>query len=98
MPLGAKVGVGPDDSVLDGEPAPPKKGGHSPPIFGPCLLWTNGWIDQGATWYGGRSRLRPRCVRRGPSSPLRKGAQPPNFRPMSIAVKQSPMSVTAEHL
>jgi len=25
--------------------------GVQPPIFGPCLLWTNGWLDQDATWY-----------------------------------------------
>jgi len=27
-----------------------------------------------------------------------KGAQPPNFRPVSVVVKRSPISVTAEHL
>jgi len=30
--------------------------------------------------------------------PSRKGAQPPNFRPMSIVAKRSPISATAEHL
>jgi len=40
-------------------------------------LWTNGWMDQGATWYAGRPRPRPHCVRWGPSSPSSKGAQPP---------------------
>jgi len=29
MPLGMEVGLGPGDFVLDGDPAPPKKG-HSP--------------------------------------------------------------------
>ena len=52
----------------------PSKKGHSPhPILGPCLLWLNGWMDQDATWYGGTPRPRRRCVRRGPSCPL-KGA------------------------
>jgi len=39
MPLCTEVGLGPDDIVLDGDPAPPKKG-HStpPPLFGPCLF------------------------------------------------------------
>jgi len=23
------------------------------PIFGLCLLWPNGWMDQDATWYRG---------------------------------------------
>jgi len=40
MPLGREVDLGPGDTVLDGDPAPPK--GDSPPIFGPCLLWPNG--------------------------------------------------------
>ena len=42
------------------------------PIFGPCLLWPNGWMDEDATWYGSRSRPRPHCVRQGPSSPPHK--------------------------
>jgi len=50
-----------------GTQLPPQKG-HSHPIFGPCLLWPNGWMDQDATWYGGRPRPRPNCVRWGPSS------------------------------
>ena len=35
MPLGTEVGIGPDDVVLDGDPAlPPQKGGRAPsPIF-----------------------------------------------------------------
>jgi len=31
-----------------------RRGSHSftckTPIFGPCLLWPNGWMDQDATW------------------------------------------------
>jgi len=56
MPLGMEVGLGPGDFVLDGTQLLSEKG-HSPhPIFGPCLLWPNGWMDQDATWYGGKSR------------------------------------------
>ena len=47
--LGMEVDLGPDDIMLDGDPAPPK--GVQPPIFGPCLLWPNGCMDQDATWY-----------------------------------------------
>jgi len=66
----------PGDIVLDEDPGPPKRG-TVPPIFGPCLLWPNGWMDQDATWYGGRPRPRQlHCVRWVPSSPP-KGAQPP---------------------
>ena len=60
--------------------------GHIVPIFVPFLLWTNGWMDQDATLYGGRPRPRPHCVRRGPSLttgeqllPEKKGHSPPIF-------------------
>jgi len=68
---------------------PPKKGGTAvplPTIFGPCLLWSNGWMDQDATWYGGRPRPRQHSVRWGPSSvPKRRTA--PRFRLMSGVAK-----------
>ena len=65
MALGMEVGLG---------------AGHIVPIFVPFLLWTNGWMDQDATLYGGRPRPRPHCVRRGPiSSTPRKGTATPLF-------------------
>ena len=65
--------------VLDGDPAPPKRRSSFPPLFGPCLLWPNGWMDQHATWYGGWPRPRRHCVRWGPSYPYGKGTAPPLF-------------------
>jgi len=50
MPLGVEVGLGPGHIVLDGIQLP-LKGGTAFPLFGPCLLWLNGWMDQGATRY-----------------------------------------------
>ena len=44
MPLDVEVGLGPDDIVLDGDPASPSQKGEEPapsPIFGPCVLWPN---------------------------------------------------------
>jgi len=38
IPLVKEVGLGPGDIVLDGDPAPP--------LFGPCLLWSNGRPSQ----------------------------------------------------
>jgi len=38
----------PGHIVLDGDSAPPKRGTASP-VFGPCLLWPNDWMDQDAT-------------------------------------------------
>jgi len=64
MKLGTDVGLG--HTVLDGDPAlTPAKKGAQPPIFGPHLLWTNGWMDKDATWYGDRRRPRRHCVRWG---------------------------------
>jgi len=86
MARGMEVGLGPGDFVLDGDSAPPTKKTHSPyPIFGSFLLWPNDWMDQTATWYGGRRRRRRRFLRRGPSSPKRGTA--PSYRPMPIVAK-----------
>jgi len=80
MSLGMKVGVGPGDIVFDGDPAPPLKGAQPPPpIFSPCLLWSDSWIDQDATWYRGRPQTRQHCVTWGPSFPLKRGIAPPVF-------------------
>ena len=40
--------LSPGDIVLDGDPAPPKKGGTAapPPHFGPCLLWPINHLSQ----------------------------------------------------
>jgi len=78
IPLGIEVGLGPGHVVLVGDPAPPPKKGTLP-IFGRCLLWPNAWIDQDTTWYGGRFRPRPHCVRWGPSSPHLKRGIAPHF-------------------
>jgi len=55
MPLGTEVGVGPDDIVLDGDPAPlPKKGPEPPfPNFWPMSIVANqtvGWIKMHLAW------------------------------------------------
>jgi len=64
MALGTEVGLGPGHIVLDGDPAPLHKRGQSPPptIFGPFLLWSNGWMHQDVTWFGGMAQLRRLCV------------------------------------
>jgi len=58
MALGLEVGLAPVHIVLDGDTAPLPTKGQSPPIFGPSLLWLNGWMHQDATWYGGRPQPR----------------------------------------
>ena len=80
MPFGMEVGLGQGNFVLDGDPAPlPKRGQSPPPVFGPCLLWPNGWMDQDGTWCGSGPWSRPHCVRWGPNSPLQKTGQSPQF-------------------
>jgi len=83
MALAMEVGLGLVHIVLDGDRAPhPKKGGRAPlPIFGPSLLWPNGWMQQGATWHGGRPQPRRLC-KMGTQPPTPKGAEPhPIFGP-----------------
>jgi len=91
MSLGMELGLGPGDFVLNGDPAlSSPKGGQSLPIFGPCLLWPNGWMDEGGTWHGGRPQPRRLFVRWGPSPlPPKGGGDPlPNVRPISIVAKR----------
>jgi len=84
MPLDTEVGLGPGDIVVDGDPDLPKRG-TTAPTFGPCLLLPNGWMDQDATWYGDRPRLRPhRPMLDGDPSLPKKGAQPPIFGPCLV--------------
>jgi len=81
MPLGMEVGLSPGDFVLDGDPAsPPQKGGGAPsPIFGQCLWWPNGWMDQGGI--GMEVGLGPgHIVPDGDPAHLpKKGTELPNF-------------------
>jgi len=42
-----EVGLGPGDFVLDSDSTPLPKKRRSPPIFGPFLLWPNGWMPLG---------------------------------------------------
>jgi len=46
MSLGEELGLGPDDFVLDGDPAPLPKKGAEPPNFRPTFysVKTAGWI------------------------------------------------------
>jgi len=56
-----------------GTQPPTPKGAEPHPIFGPCLLWPNGCMDQDDTWCGRRPRPTQHCVRCGPSYPQKKG-------------------------
>jgi len=46
MKLGMEAGLGPGHIMLDGDPARPSPlKAAQPPIFGPCPLWPNGWMN-----------------------------------------------------
>ena len=67
MKLGMQVGLGPGHFVLDGDTAPLPKEAHPllPPKFlaNICCGQMAGWMDQDATWYGGRPRPTRHYVR-----------------------------------
>jgi len=46
---------------------PSQKGDTAASQFSAHVLWSNGWMDQGATLYRGRIWLSPHCGRWGPS-------------------------------
>ena len=55
------------------EPSPPKK-------IGPCLLWPNGWMDQGGTWHEGTPQLGDFVLDGDPVPLPKKGTEPtPQF-------------------
>jgi len=87
MKLGMQVGLGPGHIVLDGTQLPLPRGAL-PPIFGPCLLWQNGWMDQDGTWHGGGSGPGHIVLDGDLGTPPKKGAEVPNFRTISIVAKR----------
>ena len=81
MPLDTEVNLGPGNIVLGTQLPSPKAA--QPPIFGPCLLWPNGWMDYGdyaATWHGSRPQTGQHRVGWVPRF-AQKGAKCPIFGP-----------------
>jgi len=79
MPLRTEVGLGPSHVVLDGDPAPPKEA--QSPIFGPCLLWPSGWMDQDTTWYEVGLGPGDIVLDGDPAAPYGKSHRSPHFWP-----------------
>jgi len=85
MPLAMEVGRGAGDFVFDGDPATPENRAlPSHLIFGPCLLWPNGWMDEDATWYTSRPRPMPHIILDGVAALREGGTAAPLFPAMSI--------------
>jgi len=100
MKLGKQVGLGADHIVLDGDPAPLPPKGHSPQFSAHiCCGQMAGWSKMPL---GREVGLGPVDIVLDvdAATPPQKGrnSPPPNFRPMSIVAKRSPISATAEHL
>jgi len=112
MPLGKEVGLGPGDTVLDGDPDPPRKVAHHNPTFRPMSIVTKQspiaataefcCIVFLSIWI---KMPLAKEVGLGPGDTVLHGDpdpprayQPPTFRPMSIVTKRSPISATAELL
>ena len=78
MPLCIAVGLGPDDFMLDGDPAYTflENWGRAPSNFRPISIVVKRLqyrcMHQDATWYGGRTRPWRLYVRWGPRSPPQK--------------------------
>jgi len=88
MKLGMEVGLGPGHTYFSK--------GAQPPQFSACLLWPNGWVIKMPL--GREVGLGPgHIVLDGDPAHLPQRGTP-NFRPMSILAKQSPISATSEHL
>jgi len=65
-----------------GTSSPPQKGGRAlSPIFGPCLLWPNSWMDQDGTWHGGQFPAHFYCSQTAGciKMPLGMGLSPGDF-------------------
>ena len=87
MKLGMAVGLGPGHIVLDGDPSPPPPKGHSPQFLAHVYCGQMaGWIKMplGMEVGSGPGDI---VLDGDPALPL-KGAQLPNFRPMSIVAKR----------
>jgi len=90
--------VGPVGHIVLETQLPLPKGAQ-PPIFTPCLLWRNGWMDRSATWYEGRRRPRHIVLDGDPAPPpKKKEAHPPIFGPRLLWPNDSPISATARVL
>jgi len=96
---GMQVDLGPGHIVLDGDPAPPpqKRARAPPPILAHvCCGQTAGCIKMPL---GTKVGLGPgRIVLHEDQAPPLKRGTAPNFLPMSIVAKRSPISSTVEHL
>jgi len=89
MKLGMQVGLVPGHIVLDGDPALPSPTGHSPLQFLAhiCCGQIAAWIKMSLGMEVGLGQ-GDFVLGGDPATSPQKGAEFPNFRPMSIVVKR----------
>jgi len=82
MKLGMEVGLGPGHIVLDGNPAPLPKKGHSPQFLAHARIHqTAGWIKMP---FGTEVGLGPSDIVLGGDRATPKGTQPSIFSPCPL--------------
>ena len=87
MKLDMQVGLNPGHIALDGDAAPFLQRGTAPQFLAHiCYGQMAGWIKMPLGMEVGLGQAD--FVLYGDPSPLNKGAQPPNFWPMSIVAKR----------
>jgi len=95
VPFGTEAGLGQCDFVLNRDPAPSPKRGHSPPIS------AHVYCGQTARWIkiplGTEIGLGPNDIVLDGAQLPQKG-HGPQFSSLSIVAKRSPISTTAELL
>jgi len=97
MPLGMEVGLSPGHIVLDGDPAhPPPQEGGTTLSFWPMSIVTKRLGGPKRHLVGRKASAQATLCYMGIQLP-QKGHSP-QFRPMYIVAKRSPISATAEHL
>jgi len=87
-----EVGLGPGHIVLDWYPAPPPQKKGTPPIFSPCLLWPNGWVEEDATGTEVDPGPGHIVLDGDPAPPHERGTAVPSFRSMSIVATVAHLS------
>jgi len=79
-----------------GPSSPLRKGAHQSPTFRPMSMWPNGWMDQDASWCGGRPQPRHVVSDGDPVPPHGKSTAVPHFSAHISMAKRWPISATAE--
>jgi len=96
MPLGTKVGLGPD-TVLGKETGSPKRAQQPPQFSAMFVVAKQLWTQMPLGTQVGLG-LGDTVLDGDPAPPIERGTTAPTFRVMSTVVKQSPISATAELL